>query len=240
MAAASNSGLAMSAHRLSRARPDRVAQADVRTRGLGRRKLAAMKTTRVSGAAREERAKSFATLQSAFRADPVERWLYPGDEQYAQHFPQFLSAFGGEAFSHDTVWQVDDFAGVALWFPPETEPEGEEVVRVLMTTVDPARHGDTMVALEQMEAAHPRFPHWYLPWFGVDADVQGTGRGGRLMTACLGVVDKQALPAYLETPNPRTIPFYERHGFRVTGSTVTEGCPAITFMLRQPATPQQS
>ena len=203
-------------------------------------KLGAVKATRVSGATREERAKSFATLLSAFRADPVERWLYPGDEQYAQHFPQFLSAFGGEAFSHGTVWQVDDFAGVALWFPPETEPDGEEVVRLLMTTVDPARHGDTMVALEQMEAAHPRFPHWYLPWFGVDADVQGTGRGGRLMTACLGVVDKQALPAYLETPNPRTIPFYERHGFRVTGSTVTEACPAITFMLRQPATPHQS
>ncbi len=207
---------------------------------LRRPKMGGVKTTRVSSATREERVKSFATLLSAFRADPVERWLYPGDEAYAEHFPQFLAAFGGEAFSHDTVWQVDDFAGVALWFPPEAEPDGDEVIRVLLTTVDRARHGDTIVALEQMEAAHPRFPHWYLPWFGVDADVQGTGRGSRLMTACLGVVDETALPAYLETPNPRTIPFYERHGFRVTGSTLTVLCPAITFMLRQPATPLQS
>jgi GNAT superfamily N-acetyltransferase len=198
--------------------------------------LADVNAARVYGATPEQRAKSFATLLSAFRADPVERWLYPGDEEYAERFPQFLAAFGGEAFSHDAVWQVDDFAGVALWFPPETEPDGEAVVRVLVTTVDPARHGDVSVVLEQMETAHPRFPHWYLPWFGVDADAQGTGRGGRLMTVCLEAVDQTALPAYLETPNPRTIPFYERHGFRVTGSTMTEHCPPITFMLRSPAT----
>jgi GNAT superfamily N-acetyltransferase len=197
-----------------------------------------VKATRVSGGTRAQRVKSFATLVSAFRADPVERWLYPGDE-YAEQFPLFLAAFGGEAFNHDTVWQVDDFAGVALWFPPETEPDGSEVVRVLRTTVDRIRLDDTLVALDQMETAHPRFPHWYLPWFGVDAELQGTGRGGRLLTACLEAVDETALPAYLETPNPRTIPFYERHGFQITGSTETDDCPPITFMLRQPTRPNE-
>lgn len=191
--------------------------------------------TRVSGATQDERAKSFATLLSAFRTDPVERWLYPDDDEYAEHFPRFLAAFGGGAFTHDTVWQVDDFAGVALWFPPETEPDGDEVVRVLMTTVDGSRHGDTVLALEQMEEAHPQFPHWYLPWLGVDADAQGTGLGGMLLDVCLRAVDDTAMPAYLETPNPRTIPFYERHGFRITGSTRTDHCPVITFMTREPA-----
>jgi GNAT superfamily N-acetyltransferase len=194
----------------------------------------------VAGATHDQRAKSFATLLSAFRADPVERWLYPDDDEYAEQFPKFLAAFGGEAFTHDTVWQLDEFAGVALWFPPDTEPDGDEVVRVLTTTVDQSRRGDTLRALEQMEAAHPRFPHWYLPWFGVAAELQGAGRGGTLMAASLRAVDDTALPAYLETPNPRTIPFYERHGFRVTGSTRTEQCPAITFMLREPATALRS
>jgi len=193
--------------------------------------------SRLSRATQAERAKSYATLLSAFRADPVERWLYPGDDAYDERFPQFVAAFGGGAFAHDTVWQLDDFAGVALWFPPGAEPDGDATVGVLMATVDPSRQADTMLALEQMEAAHPRFPHWYLPWFGVDADLQGSGRGGRLMTACLESVDETDLPAYLETPNPRTIPFYERYGFRVTGSTVTEQCPVITFMLRHPSTP---
>ncbi|MEP7035459.1 MAG: GNAT family N-acetyltransferase [Actinomycetota bacterium] len=178
--------------------------------------------------------KAFATLLSAFRADPVERWLYPGDGEYAEQFPKFLAAFGGESFTHDTVWQLDDFAGVALWFPPETKPDGDQAVGVLMTTVNPSRHADAMAALEQMDTAHPRYPHWYLPWFGVEADLQGTGRGSSLMAECLRAVDQTGLPAYLETPNPRTIPFYERCGFHTTGSTLTEQCPAITFMLRQP------
>lgn len=193
-----------------------------------------MVVTRLLGASQEDRARTFATLVSAFRADPVERWLYPDEPDYEECFPAFLAAFGGEAFAHDTVWRLGDFDAVALWLSPGVEPDGDEIVRVLMTTVDEARHGDTVAALEQMDAAHPRDPHWYLPWFGVEARVQGSGLGETLMVECLSAVDEAALPAYLETPNPRTISFYERHGFRVTGSTNTADCPLITFMLREP------
>jgi len=189
----------------------------------------------MSGATEQERARSFSTLVSAFRDDPVERWLYPSDDAYDEHFPAFVEAFGGGAFAYGTAWQVDDFAGVALWFPPETSPDGDQVVQVLMTITHPSTHPDTIAGLEQMDAAHPRFPHWYLPWLGVDAAIQGRGVGGTLMTESLRAVDETSLPAYLETPNPRTIPFYERHGFRVTGATRTEECPPITFMVREPA-----
>ena len=193
-----------------------------------------MEVARLSAGTQEDRANTFATLLSAFRADPVERWLYPDEQDYEEFFPAFLAAFGGAAFAHDTVWRLDDFAAVALWLSPSVAPDVDEIVRVLMTTVDEARRSDTMAALEQMDAAHPRYPHWYLPWFGVDARWQGSGLGATLMVDCLGAVDETGLPAYLETPNPRTISFYERFGFRVTGSTHTADCPVITFMLREP------
>src|SRR5664280_534725 len=35
------------------------------------------------------------------------------------------------------------------------------------------------------------------------------------------------------TPNPRTISFYERHGFEVAGLAQAGDCPPITFMLRK-------
>jgi GNAT superfamily N-acetyltransferase len=194
-----------------------------------------VQATRLTGATREQRSRTFATLTSAFRADPVERWLYPAEHEYDEHFPEFLSAFGGQAFTHGTVWQLDELAAVALWLPAGAEPDGDEIIRVLQATVDPARLGDTMLAIEQMDAAHPRFAHWYLPWFGVDATKQGSGLGSALLGDSLRAVDETGLPAYLETPNPRTIPFYERHGFRVVGATRTEDCPRVTFMLRQPA-----
>jgi GNAT superfamily N-acetyltransferase len=180
----------------------------------------------------------FATLLSAFRADPVERWLYPEDQEYDECFPLFLDAFGGAAFAHDTVWRSPGFDAVALWLEPGIEPDGDEIVDVLLKTVADRRHGDTLLALEQMDQAHPRYPHWYLPWFGVDASVQGAGLGGAVMLDCLRDVDETGLPAYLETPNPRTISFYQRFGFRVTGSTRTSECPVVTFMLREPGSPQ--
>ncbi len=45
------------------------------------------------------------------------------------------------------------------------------------------------------------------------------------MKRCLGVVDATHLPAYLETPNPRNISFYQRHSFEITGQAQAGACP---------------
>jgi GNAT superfamily N-acetyltransferase len=179
-----------------------------------------------------EQPRAFATLVSAFERDPVERWLYPESLEYFAHFPTFLAAFGGKAFDEHTVWRLGEFDAVALWLPPGAEPDGEAITTVLTETVAPSQHGDLFAVLEQMDAAHPTYPHWYLPWFGVDAAQQGRGLGSQLMEYCLGVVDEHQMPAYLETPNPRSIPFYERHGFSVAGEAQAGACPPIVFMTR--------
>jgi len=185
-----------------------------------------------SAVPRSEQAKAYRTLASAFAEDPVERWLYPELAKYLTHFPKFLAAFGGRAFESETVWSLGDFAAVALWLPPGAEPDGDAIGDVLTETVSPDKHDDTFAVLGQMDAAHPTYPHWYLPWFGVDPLSQGMGLGGRLLTDCLEIVDTDRLPTYLETPNPRNISFYRRHGFEVTGVARAGDCPPITFMLR--------
>jgi GNAT superfamily N-acetyltransferase len=174
----------------------------------------------------------FATLVLAFAADPVERWLYPEPWQYLSHFPRFLAAFGGRAFAERTVWRLGEFSAVALWLPPDTEADGDAISTVLAETVAADKHEDTFAVLGQMDMAHPACRHWYLPWFAVDTALQGRGVGGQLMESCLQIVDGTHLPAYLETPNPRTIPFYQRYGFEVTGEAQAGTCPPITFMLR--------
>jgi ribosomal protein S18 acetylase RimI-like enzyme len=179
-----------------------------------------------------DKERAFDTLVLAFATDPVERWLYPGSREYLTSFPAFLAAFGGRAFAEETVWSLPDFSAVALWLPPGSEADGDAIVAVLMDTVAPERHEDTIAVLGQMDDAHPRFPHWYLPWLGVDPSLQGRGLGGELLEQCLRFADEDHQPAYLETPNPRTIPFYERYGFEVTGEARAGACPPITFMLR--------
>jgi ribosomal protein S18 acetylase RimI-like enzyme len=181
-----------------------------------------------------ERERAIATLVSAFIADPAERWLYPDAQQYLTHFPMFVQAFGGRAFDERTAWQFGDFAAVSLWLPPGVGADGEATVEVLSGSVSATVQDDLFAVLGQMAEAHPTYPHWYLPWFGVDAARQGSGLGGQLLASCLTVIDATHHPAYLESTNPRNVPFYERYGFEVTGHAQAGSSPAIVLMGRPP------
>jgi GNAT superfamily N-acetyltransferase len=144
-----------------------------------------------------------------------------------------VEAFAGPAFERDTAWMLDSYSAVALWLAPGVEPDGDSIVGVLSETVAAARHDDTFAVLQQMEDSHPSAPHWYLPWLAVEHSLHGKGLGSTLLKQCLSHVDASGLPAYLETPNPRTIPLYERHGFKVTAVAQAGDCPPTTQMLRK-------
>jgi GNAT superfamily N-acetyltransferase len=182
-----------------------------------------------------DRRRAIGTIVEAFADDPVERWMFPRQDEYDERFPAFVEAFGGEAFEHGTAWQLDDCAAVALWLPPGAEADGNAIARVFTESVAADKHEDLFAVGGRMEAAHPSYPHWYLPWLAVHPSRQGSGLGGELLAACLARVDADRLPAYLETPNPRTVPFYERHGFAVTGKAQAGSCPPVTMMLRPAA-----
>jgi ribosomal protein S18 acetylase RimI-like enzyme len=181
-----------------------------------------------------DRPRAIGTLVLAFTADPFVRWIYPQAAQYLTQFPRALQAFGGIAFGHEGVWQLRDFAAVALWLPPGVEPDGDATVSLFKATVDSRKFDDLLGVFAQMEEAHPATQLWYLPWFGVDCAVQGQGLGSQLLTPCLEIVDREHLPAYLDSTNPRNIPFYQRHGFEVTGQWQAGDSPPIISMLREP------
>jgi ribosomal protein S18 acetylase RimI-like enzyme len=67
---------------------------------------------------------------------------------------------------------------------------------------------------------------------GVDPTCQGMGYGSALLAYALEVCDRDHLPAYLESSNPRNIPLYERFGFEVQGEIQVATSPPIAPMLR--------
>ena len=178
----------------------------------------------------EERAIS--TLVLAFAADPHLRWLYPDAQRYLDHFPAVLRSFAGVAFAGDTIWQLEDVSAVALWLPPGVAPDTDATVAVFQASVPTEKLADLMVVFEQMDDAHPQAPHWYLAWIGIDPAHQGRRLGSELLQRCLEVIDSDHLPTFLDTPNPRTVPFYQRHGFDVVGESAAGACPPVVSMLR--------
>ena len=191
-----------------------------------------MPTVKVASVANEARAISVMTL--AFSADPVVRWVWPDPLQYLTHFPRFVKAFGGKAFAHNSAYHVDDFAGVALWLPPNVHFDEQAVVDIMQASMSEDVLEDGFAVFEEMAKYHPSEQHWYLPVLGVDPSRHSKGFGSALMQYVLSQCDRDGKLAYLESSNPRNLPFYKRHGFEVLGTIPVGKSHSIFPMLRKP------
>jgi GNAT superfamily N-acetyltransferase len=193
-----------------------------------------MTTPIVRAATGADAAAAIDVIVLAFSADPAARWTWPDPHQYLSEFPGFVKAFGGKAFTHGSAYCVGGYAGVALWLPPNVQPDEDELISLVQQTVAEPRHDDIFAVFEQMGHYHPSEPHWYLPLIGVDPSHQGEGYGSALMAHGLVLCDRDKTLAYLESSNPRNIPLYERFGFEVIGKIQAGPSPPIYPMLRKP------
>lgn len=191
-----------------------------------------MNNRSVSLATPDDSAGVVATLVTAFVDDPFIRWMFPEPETYLAAFPMVLKYFAGAAFEHRSAYQARKAKGAALWLPPGVSPDEDGLGQVLQDHVDADRHEQVFAVMEQVGAGHPDDAHWYLPAMGVDPRVQGEGFGAALLGESLGACDASCRLAYLESTNPRNVPFYLRHGFDVVGEIRIDGSPVLTRMLR--------
>jgi len=180
---------------------------------------------------------AFATVVLAFGADPAARWTWPRAEDFLRNLPLLARAFGGKSFALGTAYGVDHLAGVALWLPPGVPPDEESLGELIEQTAARSIQQDITRVFEQMAGFHPREPHWYLPLIAVDPACQGRRLGDRLMLHALARCDAEQRPAYLESSNPRNLPFYQRHGFVALGKIQVGSSPTLVPMLRPPQAP---
>jgi ribosomal protein S18 acetylase RimI-like enzyme len=191
-------------------------------------------TPTITTATASDASSAIAVVTLAFGADPAARWTWPDPHQYFEHFPSFVKLFGGDAFAHQSAYGIDGYAGAALWLPPGIRPDEDALIRLLQRTGSAQFRKDGAAVFEQMTRHHPREPHWFLPFIGVDPFHQGKGHGTALMQHALIRCDRDATPAYLESSNPKNIPLYERHGFELLGKIQVGTSPPIFPMLRRP------
>lgn len=191
-----------------------------------------MSAAMVKTATPADEAPAIGTVVLAFAADPIARWTWPESHRYLASMPTFVRAFAGGAFLNGGAHCTSDYTGAALWLPPHVHPDEERLGEIIESTVAASTRADVSAMFEQMAKCHPAGPHWYLPLIGVDPAHQGKGLGAALLTYALERCDREHLPAYLESTNPRNISLYLRHGFEVLRTIQVGGSPPMVPMLR--------
>jgi GNAT superfamily N-acetyltransferase len=197
-----------------------------------------MTEQKVGVAAPSDREKAIATLEFAFAADPVMRWLWPDPIVYRSTFSGFVAAIADRAFDQGTSTWLDDGRAVALWLPPGFAIDDDALTQVMLESVSPDLLEDLMSFGTSMTEYHPIVEHWYLPITGVDPYFQGKGLGTTLLRHTLATCDLQDLPAYLEASTSRNRQLYERLGFKATGVIQVGTSPEVWPMLREPNPPR--
>lgn len=182
------------------------------------------------------------TLADAFSEDPLFAWMIGTERPLEPRLQRFFGALVGATMRRDhLVFRTDDGAGAAVWKAPDDwKMRPVDMVRTAPAMIGAfgTRLPRMLKALSVIERAHPEEPHYYLEMLGTRCDVQGKGIGSAVIGDGLARCDEEGLPAYLESSNPKNVPFYARHGFEVVQElSCGPGAPVTTAMWREPRDP---
>jgi GNAT superfamily N-acetyltransferase len=159
-------------------------------------------------------------LAAAFHDDPVFTWVLHGDPRRARMLERGFELFLRRVWMEQrATFTTANVAGAAVWeLPGEWKLSVARQLRLLpaMVSVFGRRVPRVLKAIAALEAHHPREPHYYLPFVGVEPSWQGRGLGSALLAPVLERCDSESLPAFLEASTARNRALYERHGFAVT------------------------
>jgi GNAT superfamily N-acetyltransferase len=193
-----------------------------------------MSAPTVTSVTRTDAARAIDTIVLAFAADPVLRWIWPAADRYLANVADFARAFCNPAFDTGSAFATPDCAGVALWLRPGVASDDRAMGEIVQRSMAQSSVADLGAFAVKMAQFHPTQAHWYLPMIGVDPVRQGNGHGAALMKYALQQVDRDHLPAYLESSSPKNVPLYQRHGFEIVGTIQVGTSPTLVPMRRPP------
>jgi ribosomal protein S18 acetylase RimI-like enzyme len=179
-------------------------------------------------------------LARAFRDDPVVSHIAQADERRGERIRRLMRTGLGLTLPHGETYVSEGLEGAALWVPPDAPRAGMlDDLRLIPDMIAIGGLGSLprlALTLLLVQRKQPRAPHFHLQTLGVAPEHQGRGIGARLLAPVLERCDREGIPAYLRSSNPRNLPFYERQGFWITERlTLPGGGPRVWLMWREPA-----
>jgi GNAT superfamily N-acetyltransferase len=176
-------------------------------------------------------------LVKSFADDPVMMWVFKTPATRAKKSRALFVTSARRALVKGAAYVSGDPArGGAIWLAPGNwKTAGLELLKdipMLFHLGADVPRGLSLI--NTLEKAHPTEPHWYLEILGTDPAHQGKGVGSAMLTPILSRCDEDGIPAYLESSKEKNIPFYNRHGFQVTGELRAKDSPTLWSMWRDP------
>jgi len=182
-------------------------------------------------------------LSAAFLSEPNFTYMLPDPTHRRAALAWFFrTVVAGIGISFGEIYTTVTTEGGAVWLRPGHTVTFGESVRVGILAMPFVfgwrsfqRSLLVSTTLEQTRHQYAPAQHWYLLALGVAPAKQGQGLGGALLHPILAHADATGLPCYLETFKPRTVAFYEHHGFTVVFSDqIPSAGPKFWAMVRQP------
>jgi GNAT superfamily N-acetyltransferase len=173
----------------------------------------------------------------AFYDDPTWSWAFPDPAKRLENYRRMWGLIIHTAVPYGSVWTTSDGGAAAVWIPPgrpELTPEAEAKVEPLLREALGSHADDVLELMERFGANHPHHPpHYYLSLLGTHPEHRGKGKGMALLSQTLAEIDKEGMPAYLESSNPNNNARYENVGFVQVGEFAAPGDgPTVTRMWR--------
>ena len=188
-------------------------------------------------ATREDIAAVAACLASAFYADPLwGHWVFPDERRRADDLLRFMTLMAELGFDQMWIDMTPAAEAVTVWTPPGASygsPEQQPLVIAMFDDLFGDRAGEIHALFSQFEQHTPGGRFYHLEWWATHRDHAGKGLGAALLREDLERVDRERMPAYLESTNPANLPRYERFGFQRLSEFAPPGGPTITTMWRQ-------
>ena len=185
---------------------------------------------------------------AAFRDDPfVQAALVGLDGDTRQRcLAEFFAANASACVKRGLPWEFRDedrMVAVLIAYPPGGYPPPLlQQARVFLSSLWrirflgrklPVCASRLLTFWNELAKVHPTQPHYYTEYLAVKPGYQGHGVATLFGSTLAPTADRARIGVYLETPNPRTVPLYERFGFRLLGEKDILGV-RFALMWRDP------
>jgi hypothetical protein len=183
-------------------------------------------------------------LCRTFDRDPMVNYIVRNDDKRASGLRAFFGMwFDLRDLSQGEVMTTEGHRGASMWTRSERLAVGV-IDRIRLTPpfircVGLARMPRLIRFFYAMEDAHPREPHIYAQFVGIDEAARGSGLASAFLQHVVQIADACSRPIYAETSNPDNLPIWAKGGLHECGTIdLGSGVPRV-WQLWRPAAGQE-